>query len=117
MRVWTLEALPQDYAMVQRNLGATYQIRLEGKRQANLNLAVAAHQESLRIYTLDAFPIEHRQVQLDCAETQALRQDSGANHSAYRAAPNAEDLAVDLGAWAARRDSGLQERHAASHHD
>src|SRR5258706_76152 len=117
MRVWTLEALPQDYAMVQRNLGATYQIRLEGERQENLYLALAAHHESLRIYTLDAFPIEHRQVQLDCAETQALREDWGATHSAYVAARRAEDLLVALGAGAAGRDAVLKEGRAAAIHD
>src|SRR5260370_14008957 len=96
MRVWTLEALPQDYAMAQRNLGATYQIRLEGERQENLKLALAAHQESLRIYTLDAFPIEHRQVPLDFSETPALREDLEASHSAHVASPKAEHLLVAL---------------------
>src|SRR5260221_8424093 len=101
MRVWTLEALPQDYAMVQRNLGATYQIRLEGKRQANLNLAVAAHQESLRIYTLDAFPIEHRQAKQDCPQTEAFPGVLEAAHRPYLSAGRGEDLLDILGACAA----------------
>src|SRR5258708_35389319 len=103
--------------MVQRNLGATSQIRLEGERQENLKLALAAHQESLRIYTLDAFPIEHRQVQLDCAETQALLADWEGTHSAYVAARKAEDLLVALGAGSVGRDAVLKAgRAAAIHH-
>ena len=88
-----------------------------GNARQNLNLAVAAHQESLRIYTLDAFPIEHRQVQLDCAETQALREDWEAAHRAYGAARKAEDLLVALGAGAAGRDAVLKEGRAAAIHD
>ena len=103
--------------VAQRNLGATYQRRIEGERQQNLNLALSSHQEALRIYTLDAFPIEHRQLQLDCAETQALREEWEAAHHAYVGARKAEDLLVALGAGAVGRDAVLKEGRDAAIRD
>src|SRR6202030_2075362 len=92
LQIWTLKAIPHDYAMAQRNLGVAYQLREVGERQENLDLAFAAHQEALRVYTLHAFPVEHRQLQLDCAETQVLRGDWAAAHDDYASAHRAEDL-------------------------
>ena len=117
LHIWTLDAMPQDYAMAQRNLGETYQRRMQGNRQENLNLALAAHQEALRIYTLDAFPLEHRQLQLDCAETQVLREDWAAAHNAYVAARKAENFLVALGAGAVGRDAILKEGRDAAIRD
>ncbi len=116
LRIWTLKALPQDYAMAQLNLGVAYQLRKTGGRE-NLDRALTAHQEALSVYTLHAFPNEHRQVQLDCAETQALRGNWAAAHSAYVAARKAEDLLVALGTGALGRDAILKEGREASARD
>ena len=53
----------------------------------NLEQAITCYREDLHIYTLDAFPIEYRQLQFDCAETQTLREDVTAGRSSLSLRP------------------------------
>jgi len=54
--IFTREALPQDWAMTQNNLGIAYRNRIQGERAENLEQALAAHTATLQVYTCEAFP-------------------------------------------------------------
>jgi len=56
--VYTRDGFPYEWARSQNNLGATYQTRIRGKRADNLELAIAAYNLSLEVYTPTAFPIK-----------------------------------------------------------
>ncbi|MFM6897578.1 MAG: hypothetical protein ACKPKF_09895, partial [Microcystis panniformis] len=49
---------PEDWARSQNNLGAAYLYRIRRERADNLELALAAYNQSLEVYTPTAFPIE-----------------------------------------------------------
>jgi CHAT domain-containing protein len=55
LEVYTRERFPEQWAILQNNLGATYSYRIRGDRADNLELAIAAYNLSLEIYTRDAF--------------------------------------------------------------
>ncbi|EGJ31582.1 MULTISPECIES: CHAT domain-containing tetratricopeptide repeat protein [Moorena] len=54
--VFTLEAFPQDWAMIQTNLGGAYCERIKGKRADNIEQAIAHCINALKIFTKSAFP-------------------------------------------------------------
>ncbi|WP_141699942.1 tetratricopeptide repeat protein, partial [Nostoc sp. KVJ20] len=56
LTLYTSEAFPQDWAMLQNNLGLAYSNRIRGERAENLEQAIAYHQEALKVRTFDAFP-------------------------------------------------------------
>jgi tetratricopeptide (TPR) repeat protein len=56
--VYTRDAFPEDWAMSQTNLGNAYGDRIKGERADNLELAIAAFNQSLEVYTRYSFP-EH----------------------------------------------------------
>ncbi len=58
LEVLTREAFPEDWAMIQNNLGAAYNNRIRGEKADNLELAIAAYNLSLEVYTREAFPYE-----------------------------------------------------------
>ncbi|TRU51107.1 MAG: tetratricopeptide repeat protein, partial [Microcystis aeruginosa Ma_QC_Ch_20071001_S25D] len=56
LEVYTRDAFPQTWAMIQNNLGTAYSQRIRGERADNLELGIAALNQSLEVYTRDAFP-------------------------------------------------------------
>ncbi len=52
----TFEAFPQEWASTQNNLALAYSDRIRGDRAENLERAIAACHEALKVYTYDAFP-------------------------------------------------------------
>ena len=56
--VYTRDSFPYEWARSQNNLGEAYSNRIKGKKADNLELAIAALNQSLEIYTRDAFPYE-----------------------------------------------------------
>jgi CHAT domain/Tetratricopeptide repeat len=56
LTVRTREALPQDWAATQTNLGNAFTDRIRGDRADNLEKAVAAYQGALTVLTLEALP-------------------------------------------------------------
>ncbi|MBG1243578.1 CHAT domain-containing protein [Nostoc sp. NZL] len=55
LTVYTREALPQDWAMTQNNLGLAYRERIKGDRADNIENAIAAYTAALQVYTREAF--------------------------------------------------------------
>jgi CHAT domain-containing protein/predicted LPLAT superfamily acyltransferase len=58
LEVYTREAFPEDWAMIQNNLGTVYSIRIRGEKADNLEKAIKAYNLSLRVYTRQAFSSE-----------------------------------------------------------
>ncbi|MEM9119952.1 MAG: tetratricopeptide repeat protein [Cyanobacteria bacterium P01_F01_bin.56] len=56
LQVYTRDALPQDWAMTQNNLGTAYRNRIRGERADNLEQAITAYEAALQVRTRDAFP-------------------------------------------------------------
>lgn len=64
LKVYTLDASPQDYAMTQYNLGVAYgRLSRVRDREANLQRALAAYLEALKVYTIDASPEAYARTQ------------------------------------------------------
>ncbi|NWF60089.1 MAG: CHAT domain-containing protein [Fischerella sp.] len=58
LTVYTRQALPQDWAMTQNNLGTAYSNRIQGDRAENLESAIAAYTAALEVRTRQALPQE-----------------------------------------------------------
>jgi CHAT domain-containing protein len=56
LTIFTYDAFPQDWAMIQNNLANAYSNRIRGEKAENLEQAIAAYTEALKVYTYDAFP-------------------------------------------------------------
>ncbi|WP_353845999.1 tetratricopeptide repeat protein [Microcystis sp. M169S2] len=56
LTIFTFDAFPQQWAMIQNNLASAYLDRIRGQKADNLEIAIAACQEALKVYTFDAFP-------------------------------------------------------------
>ena len=52
----TFEAFPEQWATTQNNLALAYNHRIRGEKADNLEKAIAACQEALKVYTFEAFP-------------------------------------------------------------
>jgi tetratricopeptide (TPR) repeat protein len=73
LQVYTRQAFPEQWAMMQNNLGNAYGDRICGERAENLELAIAAYQLALQVYTCEAFP-----------EDWAMTQNNLSNAYLYR---------------------------------
>ena len=69
MTVYTREALPEDWAMVQSNLGGTYRDRIQGSRAENLEASIKAYEAALTVYTREALPEDWAMVQSNLGGT------------------------------------------------
>jgi CHAT domain-containing protein/predicted LPLAT superfamily acyltransferase len=56
LKVCTREALPQNWAMTQNNLGLAYSDRIKGDRADNIENAIAAYTAALTVRTREALP-------------------------------------------------------------
>jgi tetratricopeptide (TPR) repeat protein len=56
LTVFTRERFPQDWAMTQNNLGATYSNRIAGEKRENLEQAIACYTQALEERTRERFP-------------------------------------------------------------
>ena len=56
LKVYTQEAFPEQWAMAQNNLGATYKERIFGDRAANQEQSITHYEMALEVYTQEAFP-------------------------------------------------------------
>src|SRR5262249_37165343 len=61
--VYTREALPQDWAATQNNLGGAYRDRIRGDRADNLEKAIAAFEKALTVRTREAAAQEWAETQ------------------------------------------------------
>ncbi len=55
LQVYTREAFPQNWAMIQNNLGHAYGARLRGERAENLEKAITAYELAFQVFTREAF--------------------------------------------------------------
>jgi tetratricopeptide (TPR) repeat protein len=69
----TLDNFSLDYARVQNNLGNTYQ-RLSAvfDEEKNLNLAIKAYKEALKIYTKKKYPQLYEDIRRNMREAQRI---------------------------------------------
>jgi CHAT domain-containing protein/predicted LPLAT superfamily acyltransferase len=56
LEVYTRKAFPEEWAILQNNLGLAYSDRIRGERVENLELAIEAYNLSLEVRTRQAFP-------------------------------------------------------------
>ena len=56
LEVYTKEAFPEKWAMIQNNLGVAYYDRIWGEKAENLEQAIAAYEKALQVRTQEAFP-------------------------------------------------------------
>lgn len=56
MKVRTREAMPEEWAQVQNNLGIVYCDRICGDKAENLEQAIACYQNALLLGTREEFP-------------------------------------------------------------
>ncbi|WP_392482487.1 CHAT domain-containing protein [Nostoc sp. C110] len=67
LTVYTRSAFPQQWAILQNNLGAAYFYRIQGERANNIEMAIAASRAALKVYTRSAFPQEWAMTQNNLA--------------------------------------------------
>jgi len=56
LEIFTREAYPVEWALIQNNLGNNYIYRIRGKRADNIERAISALQSALQIWTHEKFP-------------------------------------------------------------
>ncbi|WP_293091240.1 CHAT domain-containing tetratricopeptide repeat protein [Moorena sp. SIOASIH] len=56
LTTFTREAFPEEWGIIQNNLGNGYKDRILGNRAENLEQAIACYQNALRVYTCNEFP-------------------------------------------------------------
>jgi tetratricopeptide (TPR) repeat protein len=56
LKIYTRRDFPQDWAMIQNNLGVAYRNRILGERATNLKQAIAAYNLALQVRTREDFP-------------------------------------------------------------
>lgn len=57
-KIFTLEKYPEDWALLQNNLGAAYRNRGRGNKTDNIERAIFAYQSALEVYSIDESPTE-----------------------------------------------------------
>jgi formylglycine-generating enzyme required for sulfatase activity/tetratricopeptide (TPR) repeat protein len=67
LQIYTREAFPQEWAMMQNRLATAYCNRIRGERADNLEQAIAAYQLALQVYTREAFPQDWATIQNNLA--------------------------------------------------
>ncbi len=89
LEVYTRDALPQDWAMTQNNLGTALSeqgIRTGGPEGAGLLAeAVTAYRNALEVYTRDALPQDWAMTQSNLRELQRVARAQNANDVANEA--------------------------------
>jgi len=68
LKVYNLSDFAKEYAMTQNNIGNAYQTVSDTekeavKKAANYNLAIEAYHKTLKVYSLDHFPIDYAMTQ------------------------------------------------------
>ena len=56
LKVFVRNIFPENWAMIQNNLGNAYRDRIKGERADNIEQAIASYELALLIYTRDALP-------------------------------------------------------------
>lgn len=73
LNIFTLEASPQDWALVKNNLANAYLFRRKGDKAENIEKAIAFYQEALKVRTLEAFPLDWAATQNNLASAYVKR--------------------------------------------
>jgi hypothetical protein len=63
LHVYTREAVPQDWARLQMNMGIAWWDRVRGDRADNMERAIACYRDALQVWTPVAMPSEAADVQ------------------------------------------------------
>ncbi|MBO1348122.1 MAG: tetratricopeptide repeat protein [Hormoscilla sp. GUM202] len=81
LTVYTKEALPQDWARTQHNLGIAYNSRIKGDKAENIEEAIAAYGQALSVWTFEAFPQDWARTQnnLGAAYSDRIKGDKAEN--------------------------------------
>jgi len=61
LSVFIEQDFPYEFAEALHGLGQTYQLRIEGERNANIEQAIVCCREALNVRTLIDLPFEHAQ--------------------------------------------------------
>ena len=69
LQVFTRDAFPEKWTLIQNNLVYTYNSRIRGDRTENLQQAITASRKALQIYTYDAYPEQWAMTQLNLANS------------------------------------------------
>jgi tetratricopeptide (TPR) repeat protein len=79
--VRTFDAFPQEWADTQNNLAAAYSNRIRREKADNLEKAITAYQEALKVRTFDAFPEDWAMTQRNLGEAyrNRIRGDKACN--------------------------------------
>ncbi|TAG19357.1 MAG: tetratricopeptide repeat protein, partial [Oscillatoriales cyanobacterium] len=56
LTIYTRDAFPEDWAMMQNNLAIAYRNRIRGEKAENIELAIASYTAALTVRTPDDFP-------------------------------------------------------------
>lgn len=80
LKIVTLEKTPVKYAETQKNVGMAYFLLSEelsgsGEREAKLNEALRAYGESLKVKSLEKYPVEHAEIQNNLGMTYVSLSD------------------------------------------
>jgi len=88
LNVFTRKTSPQQWAVIQNDLGNAYSDRIRGDRAENLEQAIAAYELALEIRTRDAFPEQwaDTQINLGIAYSNRIRGNRAENLEAAIAA-------------------------------
>jgi CHAT domain-containing protein/tetratricopeptide (TPR) repeat protein len=115
-QTFTRETRPDKWAEIQTNFGLVcYEQLRMGKQDATAEAEMIGHfQAALEVFTLESFPVEHRQTQIRLGRAYSQLTDWVNAWRAYKGALAAEDLLVELGIGVAGKASILSEEAGAA---
>jgi CHAT domain-containing protein len=73
LEIFKQELFPEQWAMVQSNLAASYSLRIRGEKSENIEGAIAFYQAALSIYTRETYEKNWATVQINLAATYLYR--------------------------------------------
>jgi len=86
IEVYTRQADPERWALIQDNLGEAYRDRIRGDGAENLERAIRHFSQALEVYTRQTDPELHRQIRTRRGHAHFARADWAAAHADYQAA-------------------------------
>ncbi len=108
--VYTRHTFPEDWAMVQCELGDVYAFGIGGNRRESLKRAISHYEAALQVHTREALPSDHCNTQLRIAAVHEEMENWSSAHNAYIQARKAQGDLMMAAATEAERAERIAEQ-------
>ena len=118
LQVYTRDAFPVDWAMLQNNLGNVYRLSMEGTQPSDTARAIEAYQQALQIYDPELLPNDCRRTARSLGDFLAIAHRWPEAVAAYNQSLQATELLYQASLFRSSQEVELSEtdnlfRHAA----